>query len=75
MGRPRHSSIPQWHYDMLHDQQRNEAYETAIARAVATKRLGSQGPVHVLDMGTGTGLLSMFAARQGVPGKLSALCY
>jgi len=32
--RPRHSNIPQWHYDMLNDVGRNDAYEAAIKAAV-----------------------------------------
>ena len=33
--RPRHSNnIPQWHYDMLNDAGRNDAYEAAIVAAV-----------------------------------------
>jgi type II protein arginine methyltransferase len=49
--------IPAWHFTMLHDQRRNDVYETAIARAVKGKR--------VLEIGTGTGLLSMLAAKAG----------
>lgn len=29
-GMPRHAWLPQWHFDMLADQQRNNAYEDAI---------------------------------------------
>jgi type II protein arginine methyltransferase len=49
--------IPAWHFTMLHDQRRNDVYEAAIARAVKGKR--------VLEIGTGTGLLSMLAAKAG----------
>ncbi|KAI3813061.1 hypothetical protein L1987_17775 [Smallanthus sonchifolius] len=42
--------------DMLNDSPRNRAYRTAIDRTV-TKQC------HVLDIGSGTGLLSMMAAR------------
>jgi hypothetical protein len=50
----------QWHYRMLNDQARNEAYDRAIRRALLLR----PGAV-VLDIGGGTGLLSMFAARAG----------
>ncbi|XP_015896609.3 protein arginine N-methyltransferase 1.6 isoform X1 [Ziziphus jujuba] len=42
--------------DMLNDSRRNRAYREAIDKAI-TK------PCHVLDIGAGTGLLSMMAAR------------
>jgi len=50
--------VPRWHFAMLNDEDRNTAYATAIARAVRP------GDV-VLDIGTGTGLLAMLAARAG----------
>lgn len=50
--------IPQWHSSMLAEAARNDAYEQAIARAV------SPG-MRVLDIGTGSGLLAMIAARAG----------
>ncbi|KAK9668348.1 hypothetical protein RND81_13G054100 [Saponaria officinalis] len=42
--------------DMLNDKHRNEAYRLAIEKTVTR-------PCHVLDIGAGTGLLSMMAAR------------
>lgn len=50
----------QWHYRMLNDLERNEAYDRALRRALQLL----PGAV-VLDIGGGTGLLSMFAARAG----------
>jgi len=50
--------IPLWHAAMLNDTRRNDAFDAAIRRAV---KPGS----HVLDIGTGTGLLAMMAARAG----------
>ena len=62
--RPRHANIPSWHYDMLNDTSRNDAYEGAIKRAIA-KRKGMSLKSTVLDVGAGSGLLSMFAMRAG----------
>jgi len=49
--------VPGWHFAMMRDRQRNDAYEAAIKRAVRGRR--------VLDIGTGAGLLAMMAARAG----------
>ena len=87
---PRTGAIPTWHYDMLNDAGRNEAYDRAIACAVGRvkranvfseksalpfrKELGSPNPpvfdarlrpCSVIDAGSGSGLLAMFAARAG----------
>merc|ERR1712048_527062 len=53
------------HYgDMLHDIDRNEKYRLAIEKTVKhmIKNLNYQ-KIKVLDLGTGTGLLSMFACK------------
>lgn len=49
--------ISPWHFPMINDRPRNDAYQSAIARIVPGR--------HVLDIGTGTGLLAMMAARAG----------
>lgn len=50
--------------DMLHDTERNQKYEAALK--VAIQKIHSMGKkAHVLDIGTGTGLLSMMAVRSG----------
>jgi predicted O-methyltransferase YrrM len=49
--------IANWHYDMINDSERNEAYLNAINSAVKDKT--------VFEIGTGSGLLSMMAARAG----------
>lgn len=50
--------------DMLHDTERNQLYEKALK--VAIDKLHSLGKkASVLDIGTGTGLLSMMACRNG----------
>ena len=53
--------VPFWHIPMLNDVRRNDAFEAAIIAA-----LNETGPdARVLDIGTGSGLLSMMAARAG----------
>ncbi|XP_074093827.1 arginine methyltransferase 7 [Cotesia typhae] len=50
--------------DMLHDHERNEKYYLALQKAINKKH--KQGlKANVLDIGTGTGLLSMMAAKCG----------
>ena len=41
-----------------------QAYQRAIERAVKQRRQ-QDGEAHVLDMGCGTGILSLLAARAG----------
>lgn len=57
------SLIPGWHIDMINDDVRNEAYDRAICAAVKKTD-------HVLEIGTGSGLLAMMAARAGA-GKVT----
>jgi tetratricopeptide (TPR) repeat protein len=59
------SLVPRWHFVMMNDRRRNEAYDVAIRQAVAgwTSRHGR--PPLVLEIGAGSGLLSMMAARAG----------
>jgi type II protein arginine methyltransferase len=53
--------VPFWHIPMLNDVRRNDAFEAAIIAALA-----AAGPeARVLEIGTGSGLLSMMAARAG----------
>lgn len=53
--------VPFWHIPMLNDVRRNRAFELAIRKAVE-----KEGPnARILDIGTGSGLLSMMAARAG----------
>lgn len=53
--------VPFWHIPMMNDTRRNDAFEAAIKAAIA--RIGPDA--RVLDIGTGSGLLSMMAARAG----------
>ena len=50
---------------MVLDRQRNDAYQAAIQAAVARKRASGCADILALDMGAGSGLLSMMAARWG----------
>lgn len=52
------NAAPLWHFSMLNDVSRNTAFDEAIRRAV---RPGD----HVFEIGTGSGLLAMMAARAG----------
>lgn len=51
--------VERWHFIMLNDVQRNRLYQKAIGNAVQA------GCKTVLDIGTGTGILSMFAKSAG----------
>lgn len=50
-------AAPLWHFPMMADAPRNAAYAEALARVVSGRR--------VLDIGSGSGLLAMMAARAG----------
>lgn len=50
--------------DMLHDWERNQKYDAALRKTIANMRQAGK-EVHVLDIGTGTGILSMMALRAG----------
>lgn len=50
--------VPPWHVPMMNDTPRNDAYFTALGDAVTSD-------THVLEIGTGSGLLSMMAAGLG----------
>ena len=56
--------VERWHFAMVNDHRRNDAYEAAIRTAVARAGQG----VRVLDIGSGSGLLGLMAARAGAEG-------
>ena len=65
------ASFPHHHFGMIADEVRLNAYERAIKRAVE-KHKSLDGEAHVLDMGSGTGALSLLAARTGADSVVSA---
>ena len=56
-----------WHFDMLHDQNRNRLYCKAIDLTVKD---GDK----CIDIGTGSGLLALMAARAGGRMKFACTC-
>jgi type III protein arginine methyltransferase len=50
--------VAPWHFSLVHDELRNAAFDEALRRVV---RPG----MRVLDIGSGTGILAMMAARAG----------
>lgn len=50
--------IPLWHVPMMNDSHRNNAYYAALSAAITPD-------THVLEIGTGSGLLAMMAAKLG----------
>ncbi len=52
------ANVPGWHFVLIRDHHRNQAYEDALRRAITPG-------CRVLEIGTGTGILAMMAARLG----------
>jgi type II protein arginine methyltransferase len=50
--------VPKWHFRIVSDHDRNRAYEAALTRTITPG-------CHVLEIGAGSGLLAMMAARAG----------
>src|SRR5262245_7859754 len=50
--------VPSWHFRIVADEARNRAYESALTRTMTPG-------CRVLEIGAGTGLLAMMAARAG----------
>lgn len=52
--------VERWHFGMLNDSGRNSKYKAAINKAIQQRN-----QVNVLDIGTGTGLLALYAHESG----------
>eukprot|EP01038_Epipyxis_sp_PR26KG_P008212 gene8212-11112_t len=59
--------VDRWHFRMLNDSTRNQAYKNAIEYQIncIKYRIGKEDKCVVLDIGGGTGLLSMYAIQAG----------
>lgn len=61
--------VERWHFRMLNDGHRNRAYAAALRHAVAKLAKARQGQdIRALDIGAGTGILSVLAVRAGAAG-------
>jgi tetratricopeptide (TPR) repeat protein len=56
--------VPRWHFAMLNDRARSDCYDRAITKVVQPNSV-------VLDIGSGSGLLAMMAARAGAQQVIS----
>ncbi|XP_029661156.1 protein arginine N-methyltransferase 9-like [Formica exsecta] len=61
-------AVDRWHFTMLNDKWRNNAFERAICKRI------NQGYDTVLDVGTGTGLLSLYAKTAGATKVYACEC-
>lgn len=61
------TQVPRWHFRMLNDKVRNQAYRRAIQKCISSKYN------KVIDIGAGCGLLSLFASRSPHVQKIIAV--
>eukprot|EP00887_Chlorella_sp_A99_P004798 scaffold4.g4798.t1 len=70
--RPRHALVPRWHFDMVLDDQRNQAYESAIRRAIQDRREAGAGAdsvyaaemsQHMCDVGEEATIMNGFLGK------------
>jgi type III protein arginine methyltransferase len=59
--------VPRWHFSIVRDSARNAAYDGALRRNV-------QHGMRVLEIGAGSGILAMMAARAGAGAVISCEC-
>lgn len=55
---PSSEPVPDWHFSMMNDKERNDAFYAALKAHITPETV-------VLDIGTGAGLLSLVAAKLG----------
>lgn len=65
MYRPERRGVPSYFPAMLDDADRNAKYEAAIRAAIADFARREGRPPVVVDLGCGTGMLTLFALRHG----------
>lgn len=59
----RSNLFDQWHFPMLNDKRRNTQFASAI-KCQIQKMVVGQKPIHVVDLGCGTGILAAMCARE-----------
>ena len=68
MHRVANIAVDRWHFPMLNDYSRNENFLSALGEICRSYKRGSG--VRILDIGAGTGLLSLYAQDAGASAKI-----